>query len=149
MDSQAQSFTEVLHHAPSGGVFHLPEIGRNEVQTATRDAEMVFHLVNLEDSEDTEAALELLAEGMRFPEWFGNNFDALYDCLTDLTWQETSSTVIVLTGCDGLYASAPEAWETLINVFKSASEYWRDEDVPFWVFIDMRADELNYLSAVN
>lgn len=25
-----------------------------------------------------------LAEALRFPEWYGNNLDALYDCLTDL-----------------------------------------------------------------
>ena len=25
-----------------------------------------------------------LAEALRFPQWYGNNLDALYDCLTDL-----------------------------------------------------------------
>ena len=25
-----------------------------------------------------------LAEGLDFPEWYGGNLDALYDCLTDL-----------------------------------------------------------------
>ena len=26
-----------------------------------------------------------LAEGLRFPEWYGGNLDALYDCLTDIS----------------------------------------------------------------
>lgn len=26
----------------------------------------------------------LFAEQLRFPEWYGNNLDALYDCLTDI-----------------------------------------------------------------
>ena len=26
----------------------------------------------------------LLAEVLSFPEWYGNNLDALYDCLTDI-----------------------------------------------------------------
>ena len=31
----------------------------------------------------------LLAEQLDFPDWYGGNLDALYDCLTDLT-EETS-----------------------------------------------------------
>ena len=29
----------------------------------------------------------LLAEALHFPSWYGNNLDALYDCLTDLDGQ--------------------------------------------------------------
>ena len=141
----APTFSETLHQSAHNGVFHLPSAGREAMQQAVHDAELVFHLVNLDDGEAIGDAFEAIAAGMKFPEFFGHNFDALYDCLTDLTWQESAPTVIVLTGCDALYASAPEAWETLINVFVAAAEYWRDEDVPFWVFIDMRADGLAYL----
>lgn len=28
---------------------------------------------------------KLLRESLGFPEWYGNNLDALYDCLTDCT----------------------------------------------------------------
>ena len=28
---------------------------------------------------------QLLAETLSFPDWYGNNLDALYDCLTDLS----------------------------------------------------------------
>lgn len=145
---ESSGLSEVLHHAPNNGVYHLPTSGREEMQSAAEAAELVFHLVNLDDCESIEEALPLIAQAMGFPEWFGNNFDALYDCLTDLSWQETSATVIVLTGCDTLHACAPEGWETLINVFLSAAEYWRDDEVPFWVFVDMRADGLAYLPTV-
>ena len=49
---------------------------------------------------------------------------------------------------DALKATAPEPWETLMNVFGSAAEYWQNEETPFWVFIDMRADGLAYLPTV-
>ena len=32
-----------------------------------------------------KALHHLLAEALDFPEWYGNNLDALYDCLTDLS----------------------------------------------------------------
>lgn len=142
---EAPNFSDVLHQSANNGVFHLPSAGREAMQQVVQEAELVFHLVNLDDGEEIDEAFEAIAAGMKFPEYFGHNFDALYDCLTDLTWQDSSATVIILTGCDALYASAPEDWETLINVFVAAAEFWRDEDVPFWVFIDMRADGLAYL----
>lgn len=136
------NFETVLHQAANNGVYHLPAAGREAMQDAVEAAEMVFRLVNLDDGEELDEVFAGLAEGLGLPEHFGANFDALYDCLTDLSWQDTSSTVIVLTGCDALHAVNPEAWQTLIDVFRSAADYWRDEEVPFWVFIDMRADGL-------
>ena len=146
---ESPKLSDFLHYAPNSGVYPLPDSGREAMQQAAGEAELVFHLVNFEDCEEPELAIELVGEGMVFPEYFGKNLDALYDCLTDLTWQESSASVIVLTGCDALAAAAPEDWRTLLGVFLAAAEFWRDEDVPFWVFIDMRADELSYLPSVG
>lgn len=33
---------------------------------------------------DQEALHDRLAEDLGFPDWYGRNLDALYDCLTDL-----------------------------------------------------------------
>lgn len=40
----------------------------------------------------------VLAKQLRFPGWYGNNLDALYDCLTDI--QE--DTRLILTGFSSL-----------------------------------------------
>lgn len=49
----------------------------------------------------------ILAETLRFPEWYGNNLDALYDCLTELG-QDTGVTFLhwsVLEEALGRYAA--------------------------------------------
>jgi RNAse (barnase) inhibitor barstar len=145
---EAQTLQDMLQRAENNGVYHLPTSGREAMQQAAEAAGLVFHLVRLDDTEDHEDALTRIGSALKFPEWYGVNFDALYDCLTDLSWQETGATVIVLTGCDALKSAAPEPWETLLNVFGSAAEYWQNEETPFWVFIDMRADGLAYLPTV-
>lgn len=33
---------------------------------------------------DKESLHRYLAEQLQFPEWYGNNLDALHDCLTDI-----------------------------------------------------------------
>lgn len=39
---------------------------------------------NIDDSKQLH---RILAETLSFPEWYGGNLDALYDCLTDLPEQ--------------------------------------------------------------
>lgn len=138
----AGDLQEMLHHAAGNGVYHLPAAGRAAIERAADAAGLRFHYVQLDDTDDDADALALIGEAMGFPEWFGGNLDALYDCLTDLSWQETGATAIVLTGCDALKETVPERWTTLLSVFAAAAEYWQNEETPFWVFIDMRVDGL-------
>jgi len=44
---------------------------------------------------DKAALLKTLKSALRFPEYFGNNWDALSDCLTDLSWIQAQRVVIV------------------------------------------------------
>jgi ribonuclease inhibitor len=49
---------------------------------------------------DWEALHKFLAWELRFPLWYGNNLDALYDCLTDLS----EPTAIQVVNSDALRA---------------------------------------------
>lgn len=40
--------------------------------------------VNCAGLEDKAQLHEVLAQALEFPDWYGRNLDALYDCLTDL-----------------------------------------------------------------
>ena len=56
---------------------------------------------------------DLLAEALLFPEYYGRNLDALFDCLTDIR----TDTVITLTNWDTL-----GAWKAGFEaVFRDAS----------------------------
>lgn len=40
--------------------------------------------INCASIKNAEQFHEALARGLDFPEWYGHNLDALYDCLTDI-----------------------------------------------------------------
>ncbi|WP_229795280.1 barstar family protein [Saccharothrix coeruleofusca] len=40
-------------------------------------------------------ALAAIGEALEFPDWYGHNLDALYDCLTDLSWLPEGEHVLV------------------------------------------------------
>jgi len=59
------------------------------------------------------AALAAIGEAMGFPGYYGQNLDALYDCLTDLSWLPPGEHVLVWEGGDedvaAVLADAEEA----------------------------------------
>lgn len=63
-----------------------------------------------------------LAETLSFPEWYGHNLDALYDCLTEL-----EATHLVLENWD---ASSPFA-QSFHDTFQDAQEENPDLSVAF------------------
>ena len=52
---------------------------------------------------------------LRFPDWFGENWDALEDCLSDLSWREAAGHVLVFDN-----AKAGDDFGVLVDVLRSA-----------------------------
>lgn len=77
--------------------------------------------------------LARIAVALRFPPWFGHNWDALSDCLTDLSWLPASAYVIELHHFDDLRTSAPDVAATVLEIFAEAAAFWADQGIGFSV----------------
>jgi Barstar (barnase inhibitor) len=75
---------------------------------------------------------DAMARALEFPDWFGGNWDALEDCLSDLAWRKGEGHVLLLRS----YPAGDELG-VLIDVLRSAAEYWAGRGRPFFaLFID-------------
>jgi hypothetical protein len=76
--------------------------------------------------------LAAIAGALDFPEWFGANWDALEDCLTDLSWRKGAPRVFLFSG-----ATPGDDFGILRDVLESAAEYWGGRGEAFFaVFVD-------------
>jgi RNAse (barnase) inhibitor barstar len=55
----------------------------------------VPHVVDGSAVRSKEQALAAIGEALEFPEHYGRNLDALFDCLTDLSWLPEAEHVLV------------------------------------------------------
>ncbi len=71
-----------------------------------------------------------IARALDFPDWFGANWDALEDCLGDLSWRRGDGHVLI-------FASIPDgdARRLLLDVLRSSAEYWRARGKPFFAVL--------------
>ncbi len=78
------------------------------------------HLVDGDRTVDKASTLDAIAEALSFPEYFGKNLDALYDCLTDLSWLPTGEHVLIWSGSAVLKARDPKAYLAIRSVLSDA-----------------------------
>jgi RNAse (barnase) inhibitor barstar len=118
----------------AGGVYHLT-LEPRDLERAAKDAGLAVFRVDIHHVHGKADFLALLAKALRFPDWFGGNWDALADCLTDLEWHDAMGYVVVLDQAKHFVAGHKGEWAAALEVLQHASSYWRDEAVPFWVFV--------------
>src|SRR5512146_2694235 len=103
---------------------------------AVRKSGLNLVRIDLKGVHDKQALLDAVAGALKFPDWFGDNWDALEDCLTDLSWNKARGYVVLLEHCAELVKRAPHDLATAIEIFESVSEYWDEQDKPFWTLFE-------------
>lgn len=72
-----------------------------------------------------------VARVMRFPDYFGNNWDALDECLGDMEWLPSPGYVLFIHGAEGLWGRSARIAGSLLETWLFVSEEWSKEGVPF------------------
>ncbi|MEC3977257.1 barstar family protein [Amycolatopsis sp. H20-H5] len=95
-------------------------------ETAKEAAEHAYtrgaypHVLDGRRAVDKTSTLSAIAEALSFPDYFGHNLDALYDCLTDLAWLPVGEHVLIWAGSDALRAKEPKAYLAIRSVLSDA-----------------------------
>jgi hypothetical protein len=81
---------------------------------------------------DKVQLLKNLAVAFGFPDWFGHNWDALEDCLTDLSWRDAPAHVLLIED-----AKPGDDLGVLTDILRSSAESWAERGKPFFaIFVD-------------
>lgn len=78
--SQVQSLQEKLQ---KGGLVDVSSTERDDVMSAAAEAGLIALVVDCDRARSRSAVLRAIVKAVDFPEFFGGNLDALYDCLCD------------------------------------------------------------------
>lgn len=124
----------LLSDPERSGVYRMPDEPA-WVDRAANAHGFAFWRIDLTTVRGKAALLTALARALEFPDWFGGNWDALQDCLGDLSWRSAPGYAIMLEHCQGLAKHSAEDFEVALEVFGEAATFWCRQGIPFWVFV--------------
>ena len=125
-----------LSDASKSGVFRASRT--DEIVDAALGSALRVSRIDLTGAIDKQALMQRIAGALQFPTWFGANWDALEDCLGDLTWCKAGGHVLLFEGAPDLPA---DERGILLDILASAAANWRERGRPFFaVFLDGPAE---------
>lgn len=131
-----------LIESHTGGVFrsHAPLADR-ALESAAQGKMRVVP-VRLVAVRDKNAFLNALAKALQFPDYFGHNWDAFYDCLLDLQHGDGAGTLLVLREASGFARAEPEEFAAAAAALQDAARYWEGENKALLVVVELEAPAL-------
>jgi RNAse (barnase) inhibitor barstar len=95
-----------------------------------------FLYANLASALNKQDVIDLIGAQYTLPAHNGKNFDALYDCLTDVVHKSGPQTgfIVVLEHIPTSPKFDKEAREQLLDIFRDIADFWSDRKVPFRCF---------------
>jgi len=123
---------ERLRDPRKSGVYRTVQVP-SALEEAARAAQLRLIAVDASAAATKSQVLGLLGRTLAFPSWFGRNWDALEDCLTDDTWLPRPGVLIRIEGYAAYAKADPDGFVILLDIFKTSAEYWRGEGRSFWV----------------
>ena len=120
-----------LSDASKSGVYRTSRT--DEILDATQGSALRIARISLAGASGNEALMGRVARALEFPQWFGGNWDALEDCLTDLSWSEAGGHVLLIEGAEGLPG---DQGGIFVDILASAAAWWAERRRPFFaVFV--------------
>jgi RNAse (barnase) inhibitor barstar len=125
---------DAILESNKGGVWFMPGAEARAVQACAKKAGFAYFHVDGKNITRKEQLLNAVATALHFPKSFGNNWDALEECLVDLD-MESDGFVILYDHIDGLLAAHPDQFDTLVELLRDAVSSWNEDGMAMAVLL--------------
>lgn len=84
---------------------------------------------------DKASFLRACSEAMGFPAYFGHNWDALDECITDLSWVPGRGYVVLYNAVAHFATSDRAQWTIALDLLQTAVAHWQTTPTPMYVLL--------------
>ena len=116
----------------NSGVYLIQKNALPDIRNAAAKTNLSLFILDLSAANGKAGFLDTTARVMQFPPHFGHNWDALEDCLTDLSWLHADGFVLLIVNYESFVHSAPVEMATARSILDDAAAFWRDKTVRFF-----------------
>ena len=117
-----------------------------------QDSSLVIRFVRGRKMKSVSTLFDEVSAAFQLPYYFGENWDALDECLGDLSWLQGRSYLVIVTDADRVLADAPGEFATFVGLLsrlgdewskvEPVSRPWAPEAHPFHVVFNVSATQV-------
>ena len=133
------TFAQLISSAPSGLYQLIGDWRSRRIDKLSRLRGTRLFRIDGSRAHDKRRFLAVAARALGCPDWFGANWDAFADCVTDLEWAPAFAYVVLLGDMAGFATGAPREFNTAMEVLEQAAKFWSGQGVPFHVLVAAQA----------
>jgi hypothetical protein len=126
---------KLFARADNSGVYSISRNDLLDIEKATARAGLALFRLDLVDVDRKPAFLDTTASALLFPSYFGSNWDALEDCMTDLSWIEATGYVLLIENAENFSRNEPGDWSTARDIFQDVAAYWKNNGIRFFALM--------------
>jgi len=128
----ASEMQGMLADARNAGAMLVSEDDLSDLRQAAHLNGLLCKQIDLAGCRSKLNLLDRIAHVLQFPKTFGRNWDALADCLGDLSWLPSKGYWIEFTHAAEFRKAAPEDFDTLMSVLDDTAATWLTQKIAFW-----------------
>jgi RNAse (barnase) inhibitor barstar len=93
--------------------------------------------------------LQACASVMDFPSYFGSNWDAFEECVTDPGIVSSKRSILLYNQPEFFAQNDPSQWSTAVQILQTAVDYWSEKNTLLYVLFKTNSSLLNELEALH
>lgn len=131
--SQAQSLQKVLRN---GGKLDASQVVQDDMVAAAQGAGLGMFVVECDRARSRSAVLRAVVKAVDFPEFFGGDLDAFYDCLCDTVLDQKGGLVLWFNRLHSGDPALQKDADAILDVAQNVVEFAGNNDRVFVYVVD-------------
>lgn len=123
--NQAQTLQKVLKN---GGMLDASQFVQNDVAEAAQAAGLGMFVIECDRARSRSAVLRAVVKAVDFPEFFGSDLDALYDCFCDTVLEQKAGLVLWFNRLHSGDPTLHDDVTAILEVVENAIEFANNND---------------------
>ncbi len=146
MEKRMAAIQSAIQGGKPPGIYRLlDDMDIDDLAAICAEADAQVFYLDGSDIANKAQFLKEIALALNFPDYFGGNWDAFADCLTELDSDDMDRYVLLYTQPENFATGAPADWAIALELLQAAIAYWQTEDMPLYVFCQTHSDQLAHL----
>jgi len=137
-----KSMEKIFSGEVKAGVYKLSsDVDANTLLTEVRARGWIPFYFDGQAITDKESFLRMAAAVLEFPSYFGKNWDAFEECVTDLEWVEAQPCILIYDHVSTFSDQNSKAWGIASGILTDAAEQSKESKKPLYILLRHTADD--------